>query len=145
MEYLIHNYCPVFKWWTFFTFIINCQKQEGVILLFFSFFHLSFYLLFYPCKFDDSTAKGRISKQEIKSRQIFRKTNISYRLMRSRTYAYQGVRNVRFSENLTCCFLVTSVLRFARLPYYRQSDENLSLHSKKITLSTFLAFSGRNI
>ena len=102
MEYLIHNYCPVFKWWTFFTFIINCQKQEGVILLFFSFFHLSFYLLFYPCKFDDSTAKGRISKQEIKSRQIFRKTNISYRLMRSRTCAYQGVRNVRFSENLTC-------------------------------------------
>ena len=48
-------------------------------------------------------AKGRISKrvfQENKARQIFRKTNISYPLIRTRTCAYQGVRNVRFSENL---------------------------------------------
>ena len=44
-------------------------------------------------------AKGRISKrvfQENKARQIFRKTNISYPLIRTQ------VRNVRFSENLTC-------------------------------------------
>ena len=50
-------------------------------------------------------AKGRISKQvfqENKARQIFRKTNISYLLIRTRTCAYQGVRNVRFSENLAC-------------------------------------------
>ena len=50
-------------------------------------------------------AKGRISKrmfQESKPRQIFRKTNISYSLIRTRTCAYQGVRNVRFSENLAC-------------------------------------------
>ena len=50
-------------------------------------------------------AKGRISKQvfqENKARQIFRKTNISYLLIRTRTCAYQGVRNVRFSENLVC-------------------------------------------
>ena len=49
--------------------------------------------------------KGRISKlvfQENKARQIFRKTNISYLLIRTRTCAYQGVRNVRFSENLAC-------------------------------------------
>ena len=48
-------------------------------------------------------AKGRISKrvfQENKARQIFRKTNFSYPLIRTRTCAYQGVRNVRFSENL---------------------------------------------
>ena len=48
-------------------------------------------------------AKRRISKrvfQENKARQIFRKTNISYSLIRTR--AYQGVRNVRFSENLAC-------------------------------------------
>ena len=41
-------------------------------------------------------AKGRILKrvfQENKARQIFRKTNVSY---------IQGVRNVRFSENLAC-------------------------------------------
>ena len=46
-------------------------------------------------------AKGRISKrvfQENKARQIFQKTNISYPLIRT---AYQGVRNVRFPENLT--------------------------------------------
>ena len=50
-------------------------------------------------------AKGRISKrvfQENKGRQIFRKTNISYPQIRTRTCAYQGVRNVRFSENLVC-------------------------------------------
>ena len=49
--------------------------------------------------------KGRISKrvfQENKARQIFWKTNISYPLTRTRTCAYQGVRNVRFSENLAC-------------------------------------------
>ena len=50
-------------------------------------------------------AKGRISKrvsQENKARQIFRKTIISYPLIRTRSLAYQGVRNVCFSENLTC-------------------------------------------
>ena len=48
-------------------------------------------------------AKGRISKQvfqENKACQIFRKTNISYSLIRTRTCVYQGVRNIRFSENL---------------------------------------------
>ena len=40
--------------------------------------------------------------QENKPGQIFRKTNISYPLMDKRTCAYQGVRNVRFSENLSC-------------------------------------------
>ena len=53
-------------------------------------------------------AKGRISKwvfQENKARQIFRKTNISNPLIRIRTCAYQGVRNISFSENLACFFL----------------------------------------
>ena len=36
--------------------------------------------------------------QENKARQIFRKMNISYPLIGTRTY--QGVRSVRFSENL---------------------------------------------
>ena len=31
--------------------------------------------------------------------KIFRKTNISYPLIRTRTCVYQGVRNVSFSEN----------------------------------------------
>ena len=50
-------------------------------------------------------AKGRISErvfQESKARQNFRKTNISYPLIRTRTCAYQGVRNVCFSEILAC-------------------------------------------
>ena len=59
-----------------------------------------------------SKSKGRISKralQENKARHIFRKTNISCLLIRTRTCAYQGVRNVRFSENLVCfVFLVKS-------------------------------------
>ena len=44
-------------------------------------------------------AKGQILKvvfQEGKARQNFRKTNISYPLIRTRTCAYQGVRNVLF-------------------------------------------------
>ena len=54
-----------------------------------------------------SSVKGRkrISKralQENKARQIFRKTNISYPLIRTRTCAFQVVINVRFGENLMC-------------------------------------------
>ena len=48
-------------------------------------------------------AKGRISKrvfQENKAHQIFQKTNIYDPLIGTRTCLYQGVRNVRFLENL---------------------------------------------
>ena len=38
--------------------------------------------------------------QESKARQIFAKSNISYSMIRTRTCVYQGIRNVRFSENL---------------------------------------------
>ena len=31
--------------------------------------------------------------------KIFRKSNVSYPLIRTQTYAYQGVRNVSFSQN----------------------------------------------
>ena len=58
-----------------------------------------------------NNTKGEIFKrvfQENKAQQIFRKTNISYPSIRTR--AYQGVRNVPFSENLVLCFLVTHVL-----------------------------------
>ena len=37
-----------------------------------------------------------------KANQVFRKTNISYLLIRARTFVYQVVRNVCFSENLPC-------------------------------------------
>ena len=53
----------------------------------------------FPLTFVGNKAKGRISKwvlQENEVREIFRKTNISYP---ADTY---GVKNARFSENLTC-------------------------------------------
>ena len=58
-----------------------------------------------PWQFVGNKARGRISArvfQENKARQIFRKTNIFYSLIRTRTCAYQGVKNVRFWENLAC-------------------------------------------
>ena len=76
-----------------------------------------------------------------KACQIFRKTNISYPLIR--TCAYQGVRNVRFSENLACfVFFETPVLRFALLPYYRRYDSHSqwNSYSKKFILKCFQFF-----
>ena len=71
-----------------------------------------------------NTAKGRISKwafRENKARQTFRKTKISYPLICTRTCAYQGVRNVRFSKNLTCfVFLKYLFWDSPFLPYYRR-------------------------
>ena len=55
--------------------------------------------------FVSNTAKGRTSKRVFelnKALQIFRKTDISYPLIRTRTCAYQGIRNFHFSENLEC-------------------------------------------
>ena len=56
--------------------------------------------------FVGNKTKARISKRmlhENEAHQIFRKTNISLPLIRTRTCAYQGVgRNVGFSENLVC-------------------------------------------
>ena len=83
-------------------------------------------------------AKGRISKrmfQENKARQIFRKTNISYPLIRTRTCAYQGVRNVRFSENLACVVFLKYPFRDS--PFCLITDELLNqckriLHNFKI-------------
>ena len=42
--------------------------------------------------------KGESQKQDNKARQIFKKMNISYPLTGTRTFVYQGVRNVCFSE-----------------------------------------------
>ena len=53
----------------------------------------------------DNKTKRWIRKrvfQKNKACQNFRKTNIFYPLIRTGTYAYQRVRNVRFSENLAC-------------------------------------------
>ena len=63
-------------------------------------------------------AKGRISKrvfQEYKACQIFRKTNISYPLIRT-----GGKKYSLFGKFDVFCFLETPVLRFALLPYFRR-------------------------
>ena len=75
--------------------------------------------------FVDNKVKGRISKQmlrENKLRQIYRKTNISYPLISTLACAYQGVRNIYFSEiwcALFFCFSCNTrfeVRTFALLP-----------------------------
>ena len=78
------------------------------------------------CKFTGNKAKGLSSKrvfQKNKARQIFWKTNIFY--PRLDTCTYQGVRNVRFSENLTCfVFLKHS---FWDSPFSLITDELIEL------------------
>ena len=68
-----------------------------------------------------NNAKGRISKrvfQEDKTRQIFRKTNISYPLIRTPTCAPK--KCLFFGKFRAICLLEMPVLRFTLLPYYRR-------------------------
>ena len=51
-------------------------------------------------------------------RQKGQPQNRSYKRVNTRNCAYQGVRNIRFRENLMCFVFVTPVLRFTFLPYY---------------------------
>ena len=63
-------------------------------------------------EFVGNKAKGRILTRVLKEKQS---------MPNFPTGAYQGVRNVLFSENLACSvFLVTLILRFAFLPYYQR-------------------------
>ena len=74
--------------------------------------------------FVGTKAKDRISNLVFQEAlQIFRKMNFSYPLICTRKCAYQGLRNVCFSGNLTCFvffFFETPVLRFTLLSYYRR-------------------------
>ena len=75
--------------------------------------------------FVSNKAKSRISKrvlQKNKEPQIFRKTNISYPLIRTRTCPYQGGEKCSFffGKFGVLCFLITPILRFAYLPYCRR-------------------------
>ena len=76
--------------------------------------------------FVGNKAKGQVSKrvfQENKARQIFWKTNISYPLIRTCRWAYQGGKKCSFFGKFgVLCFLETPVLRFALMPYYRRID-----------------------
>ena len=70
--------------------------------------------------------------KKTKHAKFSEKTNVSYPLIHTRTCAYQGVRNVWlfffFGKFDVLCFLVTSVLRFALLPYYQRIDIPLLLN-----------------
>ena len=54
----------------------------------------------HPCRLNQRnlTAQGAYIKLYQASCKIFRKTKISYPLIRTRTCAYQGVRNLSFSD-----------------------------------------------
>ena len=81
--------------------------------------------------FVGNKAKGRISKrvfQDNKARQIFRKTNISYPLVRTFTCAYQGVRNVCKSGGTKCLFFGksgSSMLKIILFMFHWKSDSDI--------------------
>ena len=82
--------------------------------------------------FVGNKAKVRISKQvfqESKGRQSFRKTNISYLLIRTRACAYQRNKKCLLSGNFGVLgFRETPVLRFALLSYSRQYEPLFHIH-----------------
>ena len=69
-------------------------------------------------------AEGRISKRmskKTKHAKFAEKKKISHSLIRTRTCAQQGVNIHFFGKFGVLFFLVTRVLRFALLPYYRRN------------------------
>ena len=79
----------------------------------------------------------RISKrdfQENKVHPIFRKTNISYPMIRTRC-AYQEIRNVRFSENCACFVFLKEP--FWDSPFCLITDEYIM---EKVFISTVATF-----
>ena len=85
----------------FLKFLIFGERLNKAILVTFQFFEMTHSLLKSSHHNVGNKAKGRIWKrvfQESKACQNFRKTNISYLLIRTR----KGVRNVCFSEILAC-------------------------------------------
>ena len=96
-------------------FLLFSFTKNYLLLLPMQLLHLIGYALFW--------SKGRISKlvlQENKTRQIFRKENISYPLIRTRVCVSRGKKCSFFEKFGVFCFLVTAILRFGLLPYYRQ-------------------------
>ena len=100
------NICKTtFRWrlnffpWFFILFDLF-QNLSLRLIKYFKHYYKHTYYTFNP-EIVGNKAKGRISKrvfQESKARQNFRKTNISYPLIRTRTY--QGVRNLRAQTSI---------------------------------------------
>ena len=84
------------------------------------------------------------SSEKTKHNKFSEKMNISYPLIRTCTCAYLGVRNARFFGKFgVLFFLVTSILKFVFLPYYRRpfsfTDEYFSLEVKILPLLATMA------
>ena len=91
-------------------------------------------------QFVGNKAKGQISKrvfQENKARQIFRKTNMSYRLI-----CTEGKKCLFFEKFGMLCFFETPGFRFAFLPYYQQigSKRATILLDNNSTETTYLHY-----
>ena len=74
-------------------------------------------------QFVGNKPKGQISKGCCKKTKHakFSKKKFFYPLIRKRTYAYQGGKEcLFFGKSSVLSFLVSSVMRFALLPYCRQ-------------------------
>ena len=81
--------------------------------------------------------------QENKARQIFRKTNISYLLIRTRTCAYQGVTNIPLSENLKCFVFLKHPfwdLLFCRITDELRIARSGTIHQRNINILTAVLF-----
>ena len=88
--------------------------------------------------------EGRISKrvfQGNKARIVFRKTNISYPLIRTRTCCVSGGKKCSFFRKFEMlCFVETSVSRFALLPLASKYVVPSYIHSVVRTLSYIQEF-----
>ena len=70
------------------------------------------YCIFCKCDNYGNTTKKNLGSFIYYIRKIFRETNNSYHLIRTRSCAYQGVRNVSFSENFAHKLNGRSLLEF---------------------------------
>ena len=107
----IHSWGPWRLYWFKFDIFKNIFAVTIILVVKYTLdgFNLIKSIFYFKVQVVGNKTKGGILKQmfkENKARQIFRKTNISYPLIRTRTSAYQGVKNVCFSKNLACFILL---------------------------------------
>ena len=89
--------------------------------------------------FVSNKAKSRISKrvlQKNKEPQIFRKTNISYPLIRTRTCPYQGGEKCSFFQKIWCALFSYNTYFEIRLFTLLPTDSYLFLSNKERKTST---------
>ena len=73
-----------------------------------------------------SAFKRRLGINHLLRTQIVEKSNIFYTLIRTRRYAYQGVRNVSFSENFA--FVLNDLLLLERCVLFAERSVAISFY-----------------